>query len=333
MKFVRGVLSLFVFSFFVLGSGLVWAEKPTPSGGEENWNPSDSPYVLVLGTAQDGGLPQIGTTSKLSKWAAENPEHKRLVSSLLIVHPPSGQRWLIDATPDLRQQVERAEGHPPTRKKESRRPPLFEGIFLTHAHMGHYTGLIHLGREAYGSREMPVYGSEKMEAFLRDNGPWNLLVNAGHIVLRRMTPDQPVELAPGLSITPILVPHRGEYTDTFGFMIRGPEKSLLYIPDIDKWEKWERRIEDVIAQVDVALLDGTFYADGEIPGRAMSEIPHPFIEESLQRFLPLSAEMRSRIVFTHLNHTNEVCDPQGEAAAVVQKAGMSIASDGQRFDL
>ncbi len=145
--------------------------------------------------------------------------------------------------------------------------------------------------------------------------------------------EQAIALGEGLSITPLPVPHRAEYTDTFGFLIRGPERALLYLPDIDKWELWERRIEDLITSVDVALLDGTFYAEGELPGRDMSEIPHPLIEDTIRRLKELPADQRRKIVFTHLNHTNPAVDPDSAATARITSAGMAVAKDGQRFGL
>jgi len=295
--------------------------------------PPKAPRVIVMGTAQDAGLPQIGSHSPQSERARRDPAARRLVASLLIADPRTGKRWLIDATPDIREQVDRAEGHPPSRDTSGARPPLFDGIFLTHAHMGHYTGLMHLGREAYGARKLPVHASQRMCAFLSNNAPWDLLVKAEHITLHPIRPGESVELAPDLRVTPIEVPHRAEYTDTMGFIVEGPTRSLLYIPDIDKWERWDRRVEDVIAQVDHALLDGTFFADGEIPGRSMAEIPHPFIEESIRRFAPLPASERRKILFTHLNHTNPAADPSGREAEAVRQSGMDIVSEGQQFSL
>ncbi len=295
----------------------------TPSG----------PYVLVLGTAQDGGFPQIGADHALARAARKDPSLRRYVASLLIVDPRSGKRWLIDATPDLREQVELARGHPPNRKLPGQRPPLCEGIFLTHAHMGHYTGLMHLGREAYGAKNMPVIASEEMASFLENNGPWSLLVKLRNIELRTLRAGEAVPLAEDLSVLAIDVPHRAEFTGTFAFVVKGPSKSLLYIPDIDKWEKWDNKIEDEIGAVNYALLDGTFYENGEIPGRDMSLIPHPFIEESLRRFEPLPASERAKVHFTHLNHTNPASDPNGAAQRKIKAAGCAVAFDGQVFGL
>ena len=291
------------------------------------------PYVLVLGTAQDGGLPQIGCRGANCTAARMHPERRRLVASLLIADPRTGKRWLIDATPDLKEQVRRAEGHPATRKTSSKRPPLFEGIFLSHAHTGHYAGLIHLGRPAYNANRQPVFVSNQMKTFLTHNGPWDLMVKTGNLELHVVSGEEAVLLGNELSVTPFRVPHRAEYTDTFGFLIQGPKRKMLYSPDIDKWTRWNNRIEDRIAAVDVALLDGTFFAGGEVPGRDISKVPHPFIESSLRRFQHLPANQRAKIFFTHFNHTNPATDPGSSAAAKIRNAGLQIATEGQEIEL
>jgi pyrroloquinoline quinone biosynthesis protein B len=310
---------------------LAWAcsAPPAASSGRED----QRPYVLVLGTAQDGGLPQIGCRAPCCEGARADGARRRLVASLLIADPQSGKRWLIDATPDLREQVELARGHPPTRAESGPRPALFDGLFLTHAHMGHYTGLAQLGREAYAAAGLAVFASHSMQGFLEANGPWSLMVQSGQIALLALEPDLPVPLSSGLRVTPIAVPHRGEFTDTLAFVIEGPGAALLYLPDIDKWERWERPIEELIAEVDVALVDGTFFGDGELPGRSLEDIPHPFIAESLLRFAALAPDERAKIHFTHLNHTNPAAAPESPAAEAIRAAGLHVAAEGQRIDL
>jgi pyrroloquinoline quinone biosynthesis protein B len=294
---------------------------------------AEGPFVLVLGTAQDGGIPHLGGHAAPDLAARRDPTLARTVASLLVVDPRSQRRWLIDASPDLAAQLARAEAVVPVRAVASGRPPILDGVFLTHAHVGHYLGLAQLGREIYAADRVPVWGSKRMTAFLAGNGPWELLVRLGHIAPRTIAPEAPVELAPGLSVTPLLVPHRDEYTDTFGFEIRGPRRALLYIPDIDKWERWERSIEAAIARVDVALLDGSFYAAGELPGRSMAEVPHPLVAESLARFAPLPAAERAKVAFTHLNHTNPAALAGTPERRAIDAAGMRVAEDGERIDL
>jgi pyrroloquinoline quinone biosynthesis protein B len=293
----------------------------------------DAPYVLVLGTAQDGGLPQLGCTRPCCAAAREDPRRARLVVSLLLVDPRSGARWLFEATPDLPRQVERARGHGGPADDAPGRPALFDGIFLTHAHMGHYAGLVHLGPEAYGSAATAVYGSARLVEFLRTNGPWSLLEAAGHAEYRAVRPGVPVRLAADLSVTALPVPHRDEFSDTVAWRIDGPSRKVLFLPDIDKWERWELPIEQVLAEVDVAYLDATFFDARELPGRAMSDIPHPFIVESLARLAPLPASERAKVRFIHLNHSNPAADPRSAAAARVRASGMAIAAEQERVSL
>ncbi len=257
-----------------------------------------------------------------------------MAASLGLVDSRSGKRWLFDATPDFREQL-----HQFDRVAEAPGVPGLAGIFLTHAHMGHYAGLIHLGREAIGARGVPVWAMPRMAGFLRENGPWEQLVRLENIVVRELHDGQRVALAPDLGVTPIEVPHRDEYSETVGFFIEGPDRSVLFLPDIDKWERWDEvagapgQIESWIRRVDVAYIDGSFFQDGEIPGRAMSEIPHPFVAESLERFAALPVSERSKVRFLHLNRTNPALDRNSEEAELVRRAGCHLAVEGERQEL
>jgi pyrroloquinoline quinone biosynthesis protein B len=280
------------------------------------------PYLVVLGIAQDGGYPQAGTKESPA-W--EDPSLRRSVASLGLVDPAGGRRFLFEATPDFKEQLYRLDRLAPVAAT-----PGLDGIFLTHGHMGHYTGLLHLGREAMGARQVPVYAMPRMARLLGGHAPWELLVRLEHIVLRPLVAGRAVELGSGLRVTPFPVPHRDEYTETVGFLVEGPRRSALFLPDIDKWERWDEqgeRIETWIRRVDIAYLDGTFYADGEIPGRSMAEIPHPFIEESLRRFALLPADERRKVRFIHLNRTNPALDAESPAARAIERAGMAVARE------
>ncbi len=286
------------------------------------------PFVVVLGIAQDAGYPQAGCQKKCCAAAWGDPARRRHVSCLAIVDPQTHQRWLIDATPDFRAQLRMLDAvEPPTGR------PGLAGILLTHGHIGHYTGLMFLGHESIGAKGVAVYAMPRMGEFLTGNGPWDQLVRFGNIKLRPLAADKPVKLNERITVTPLRVPHREEYTEVVGFRIAGPKRSVLFIPDIDKWDRWGRRIEDVIAKVDVAYLDGTFYADGEIPARDMSQIPHPFITESMKRFATLPAEERAKIRFIHLNHTNPALDPGSTAARAIHSAGFAVANELERTPL
>jgi pyrroloquinoline quinone biosynthesis protein B len=282
----------------------------------------------VLGIAQDGGYPQAGCRRECCARAWRDASLHSGVSCLGIVDPATGQRWLLDATPDFPQQLRALDELAPATSV-----PGLAGIFLTHAHIGHYTGLMHLGREAIGARNVPVYAMPRMREFLVSNGPWDQLVRLENIELRALSADEPVALNERLTATPVLVPHRDEYSETVGFRIEGPNHSVLYIPDIDKWERWNRPIEKLIAEVDVAYLDGTFFAEGEIPGRSMAEVPHPFIEESMQHFAGLPTAERAKIRFIHLNHTNPALRADSPARREIERAGFRVAEIGERVGL
>jgi pyrroloquinoline quinone biosynthesis protein B len=289
---------------------------------------SGGPYLLVLGIAQDGGAPQAGYPNEPG-W--KDPSYRRHATSLALVDPASGGRWLFDATPDFPEQLEMLDQAAPPKNR-----PDLAGIFLTHAHVGHYAGLMYLGKEVIGAQDVPVWAMPRMQQFLTDNGPWQQLVRLHNIALRPLAAGTPVVLNERIKVMPILVPHRQEYSEVVGFRIQGPKVSVLFIPDIDSWTQWDEqgtRIEDEIAKVDVAYLDGTFFANGEIPGRDMSGFPHPFISTSLARFAALPAKERAKIHFIHLNHTNAALWPGSEARRQVEAAGCRVADEGERIDL
>ena len=285
------------------------------------------PFIVVLGIAQDGGYPQAGCQKSCCKAAWENPELRRFVSCLAIVDPFSHQRWIIDATPDFKDQLRLLDQLYPVNQA-----PGISGIFLTHGHIGHYTGLMHLGREAMGTKNIPVYAMPRMHKFLSNNGPWDQLITLNNISLQLIKADISIKLNERISITPIFVPHRDEYSETIGFIVEGPNRTALYISDIDKWERWDRPIENFIHEVDIAFLDATFYDNNEIPNRDISEIPHPFIIESLKRFQTLGMSEKSKIHFIHFNHTNPAIISDSDAQKHIKKSGFRVAEQGQIFE-
>ena len=276
------------------------------------------PYIYVLGVAQDAGYPQINCEKECCKRVYNNAENKRLVSSIAIIDPVSESEWVFDATPDFSAQLKLLNNH------TQRNGDLPEGIFLTHAHIGHYTGLMYLGKEAMGTKNVLVYAMPKMKDYLEANGPWSQLVAEENISLNSIENMHSVQLNERISVIPILVPHRDEFSETVGYLITVNSKQILFVPDIDKWHSWNHSITDLIKQVDVALLDATFYKNGEI-NRDMSQVPHPFVEESMNLFKNLSAKDKNKVYFIHLNHTNPLLDDMSNASTTVQKNGFNIA--------
>lgn len=289
--------------------------------------PSCTTELVVLGVAQDGGAPQFGNSADPA-WS--DPELRRLATSLGVVNHDTGQRLLFEATPDLREQLYRLDQMMMTEAR-----PGLNGIFLTHGHMGHYTGLMFLGFESMGAQSVPVFAMPQMAQYLSTSGPWEQLVRYGNIALQDLRDGEGADVA-GLTVTPFLVPHRQEYTEVVGFRIEGADRSALFLPDIDSWEEWDAagtRIEDMIASVDVAYLDATFFANGEIPGRDMSGFPHPFIVHSMARFADLPATEKAKVRFIHFNHTNPVRFPDSPERQQVLDAGFGLADEGERYCL
>jgi len=288
----------------------------------------EKPSLIILGTAQDAGAPHAGCQKDCCKQRWNNPDFKKRVVCLGVIDPNSQKTFLFEATPDLPSQMYYLQELAVF--SESNVP---DGIFLTHAHIGHYTGLMHLGREALGSKGVPVFAMPEMKSFLESNGPWSQLVQLGNIALQPLKADSTFTITPNLNVTPFRVPHRDEYSETVAYKIEGPEKAALFIPDIDKWNKWERDIREEIKKVDYAFLDATFYKNGEIKGRDMSEIPHPFVEESMQLFTNLPEKEKQKVVFIHFNHTNPLLEKDSPEAAAVEQAGFKLAREGQIFEL
>ncbi len=287
----------------------------------------DATYLYVLGVAQDAGYPQAGCYQPHCLRGWNDPAQRRTASAVAVVDGTSNRKYLFDATPDIGEQLYRLHRTVP----DSAFQP--DGVFLTHAHIGHYTGLMQFGHEVMGARGVPVYAMPRMQAFLSDNGPWDQLVRYENIELMPLADGEEVVLSQAVRVTPFLVPHRDEYSETVGFRIDGPNRSAIYLPDIDKWQRWETDIRDVVRSVDYALLDATFFADGELPGRDMSNIPHPFVSESMALFDELAPDEKARVIFIHMNHTNPLLVDGSEEQAVVREKGFRVAFEGLRLEL
>jgi pyrroloquinoline quinone biosynthesis protein B len=276
--------------------------------------------AILLGTAQDGGLPQAGCTCDHCRASHADPAQRRLVACLGLVDRTAGRSWLIDATPDFREQIHALQQLAPD-------CPL-AGIALTHAHMGHYAGLIHLGREAWGARRLPLYASARMARFLAENAPWSQLVALGNVEVRPLVPEQAVPLSPRLSLLPLSVPHRDEFADTLAYVARGSTRRLFYCPDIDAWDRWDRNLRSTVAGMDVALLDGTFFSADELPGRDLAEIPHPLATDTARRLASVDCDVR----LIHLNHSNPLHHAGPERVWLAER-GIGVGAQGDRWTL
>jgi len=271
--------------------------------------------IKVLGVAQDGGVPHLGC----SKTCCSTSSVTRYVSSIMVYNQKSKGSYIFDASPDLAKQLS---------FMKDKISENLKGIFLTHAHIGHYSGLMYLGRESFNSKNIPVYAMPRMKKFLETNGPWDQLVSLNNIKINSIINEREIIVEKELIVKPIEVPHRDEYSETVGYLIKGPNKSAIYIPDIDKWYKWDKSIVDLIRSVDYAFIDATFYDEKEINYRDISEIPHPFVIESMKLFERFSKEEKSKIYFIHLNHTNPLLDSNSSEYKDLISKGYNVAQEG-----
>jgi pyrroloquinoline quinone biosynthesis protein B len=291
----------------------------------------DDVIVKVLGTAQDAGIPHIGCYCPNCERARKNPSLVRLKPSITVLDVKDRKIFIVDASPDIGKQFDIVQDKLGFDQETKIKTP--HGILLTHAHIGHYTGLMYYGYEGLNATKIPVYCTSKMAFFLEKNGPWSQLVRYENIALQTIQPEERTTLTPRISFVPLLVPHRDEFSDTVGFLIAGPKRRLLYIPDIQNWEAWDRSIVAEVEKVDYAILDGTFFSPDELPGRDLSKIGHPFIKDSMEVLAAAAKPEKGKIYFTHLNHSNRAVDPAGPAQKEIAAGGFRLAADGMELPL
>lgn len=227
---------------------------------------------------------------------------------------------LFDASPDIRMQyaaLERQIG-----RRDPRRP--FDAVCVTHLHMGHYVGLVHFGKEAAATQDVPLIAPQPILDFLGTHQPWRSLFDNGNLIA------QPIDGVPvrvgDLAVRAVPIPHRAEFAPAvaYSILIEGTPW-VLYLPDIDSWDAWPEA-EDVIDAHLVSLVDATFGTAAELPGRDLAAIPHPLVTDTITRFSHLAK--RRTIILTHMNHSNAVADSRSELAAQARDAGFAVASDG-----
>ena len=209
----------------------------------------------------------------------------------------------------------------------------FSGIFLTHSHVGHYSGLLELGLEVLNTKDIPVYVMPKLLKFLKNNDSINFLFQSKNIIPVAINENESINLSNGLKVSSFLVPHRNEMSETVGYKINTKDNSIIYIPDIDAWSDWDTDIIDVIKKNDLLFIDGTFYDKNELQGRNIDNVPHPSILESMRLFKDLDGKERNKIYFTHLNHTNRLLNRESDEYREFLNKDFNILDDRQIFNI
>ena len=289
-----------------------------------NSQSNNSPFLVILGTLQDGGSPHIGC----KKNCCNQKDPSKKVVSIGVVDPTDNKKFLFEASPDIVDQIKTLDEVSGNTSSKT-----IDGIFLTHAHIGHYSGLMYLGKEAWNAHSIPIFAMPKMKNFLEKNGPWSQLISLNNIKLLEIQNRQTKVISKNINVTPYTVPHRDEFSETIGYKIKGVKKSALFIPDIDKWSKWDLDIKEMIKEVDYAFIDGTFFGVAELNNRNMAEIPHPLISESIELFKALDEKEKNKIWFIHLNHSNPALDKNSAEHKLILEKGFHITEFGQLFPL
>ena len=280
--------------------------------------------IFIIGTTQDGGYPHIGCDLGCCKDAWENSKLKKYASCIAVVDHQNKKYFLVDVTPDLSEQLHMLYGV--YGKNYS-----LSGIFLTHAHVGHYMGLFKLGLEMLNSNKIPLYAMPEMMRFLKNNSSTSFLFESDNIVENAIKEKQLVKLGANLSISSFYVPHRNELSETVGYKVQSDKKSVIYIPDVDSWEECGFNILDMVSQNDYLFLDGTFYDKSELYTRDITRIPHPSIVNSIKTFKSLSDDNKSKIFFTHLNHTNNLLRKDSKEYRIVIEKKYNVLQEKQKF--
>jgi len=280
--------------------------------------------ITLLGTAQDGGRPQVGCVEDCCKDLSH--DESRWPVSLGILDK-SGRGHIIDTSRHLGEQL-RLWYHPP-----------LASVLLTHAHFGHTDGLGLLGRETMNLKGIDLHVSASMHELIEKTPQWAIMQDQGVFSTHIFCSGKEISLGLGLIVEPIEVPHRAELSDMHAFVIRGPSKSLLYLPDHDSWKDTLQahgvstmRDWFTLLRIDIALLDGTFWSYDELPPNRQQGVPHPPVKEQIKE-LGVRRASDPEIYFIHLNHTNPLNRQDSDELCLVRAAGWDVCTQGQQFIL
>ena len=276
--------------------------------------------AMILGIAQDGGVPHPGCYCDTCQFYWDN-QIVLSPSSLAIIDEK--QLHLFDVTRNLDRQLRKVGNKNVT------------DIWLTHGHIGHIDGIGLFGKEVMNLKNVRLHASELMIKLIENTPKWNKLIEDKILIPIQFNSNESMQISENLKITPIRVPHRDELTDTHAFMINGPEKSLLYLPDHDTWEETLDMVQqDSVIEwfdflgIEIVLMDGTFWSKNELSRQ--DDVPHPPVVESLERLGNVKGK-ELEVFFIHFNHTNPLLIPKSNEIKKLLDSGCKIPIEGQQF--
>jgi len=306
--------------------------------------------VKVLGSAAGGGFPQWNCACPNCSALRDGKLKARPRTQAQVAVSPDPSHWfLLNASPDLRQQILAT----PELSATSLGPPVSR-ILLTSADVDCVMGLLHL-REF---QPLHIYSTHAVRRILTEE-------NSLFRVLARSNPPVKWETLPLDRLIPLLpptslgakdglfckaVPLLGGFPDYVSDSLRGSmppeeavigvqlvhkEKRFFYAPSVaGQGEEWQRSVDES----DLALLDGTFWKDDELisakrsrrTAREMGHLPLWGERGMLKRSFRLGKTKR---VLTHINNTNPILNEESSEHRAVRDAGWEIAYDGMEFNL
>ena len=289
--------------------------------------------VTILGTAQDGGIPQAGCSCERCNEAHKDLKLRKYPVSLGIIGT-DGSKHIIEVTKNLSEQLMIWS----TNGNELFIP---ETVSITHLHLGHVEGIGQFGKPVMASKEVDVFLSHKNKNIFDERSDIKLMIEENNIRTHAKNFNQLFEPMQGcgFSLQFISIPHRSELGDTAAIIIKGNKRNILFMPDQDSWKETleyysKENIREFLKMFDIneALIDGTFWSMEELPGRNISEIPHPTIQDSL-KLLGKRMENDPRISFLHLNHSNPVNDIGSKQRKIVEENGWRVSEIGDVLKL
>jgi pyrroloquinoline quinone biosynthesis protein B len=290
--------------------------------------------VRVLGSAAGGGFPQWNCHCEVCDAARAGVRAVPRTQSSLAIRGGDGPWFLVNASPDLREQLE-ALAAPPV---DGVRAPPIAGVLLTDAEIDHTAGLL-LMRES--ATPLRVLGDAGVERALRVGYPvLAMLERYCGAAWETLEPGRPQPLD-GSSLVVEPFPTGGDAprylgSDTeleasgFVFRDRATGGVVTYAPGLAGLD------DNVIARFaasDLVLVDGTFWHDDDlarlgISDRTARDMGHTPLAGPGGTLEALAGLERPRKVLVHINNTNPILLEDSAERQEVVRAGVEVAYDG-----
>lgn len=291
--------------------------------------------AVLLGTTAGGGFPQWNCACALCV-RARSGELPSRSQDCLAISGNGTDWWLVNASPDIRTQIAACSLLNPG--PGARETPL-RGALFTDAELDHTLGLLTLR----GGTGLTVWAPGTVLHALKDQFDLRTVIDGyAPVAWRQVEPDQSFEIG-GLRVSAIPISGKrpkyarssivdGHWVVAYRFEDVVTGGVLVYAPCL---ASWPAGFDEVIADAQCVLLDGTFYAPSEMGSAtgsssgqaAMGHLPISASLPELRRFPGM------RRIYTHLNNTNPVLDPSSPESAKLREAGVEVPLDGTVIEL